>query len=440
MCWITSSLAALWLIAPVHVARAQTQADAGVPPDASVSTPAAPTVGAPPPVSGPGGAAPGTPAGAQPPAAGTSQGASPAADQGTPSAAGPGASPTAGGTPAGTGAPGTEQAASLGAPPGAQGGNGRPKLIVIDAAPYGIDPVVGQHVSAQMRATGAALGYDVLDRDATVAAAQRLHMPYPPAPADLWRATWAAQAQRGAFARVWAYQGQYVTEVVVASLDGTGPFFARGTSGAADLHATVDRLLRQALPSPSVWDAAGARQLAEQSTAPSAVPDLPSAAGFEPTIDTAGAPAEEEAPPPVGRRFSVALQTEGAIGASQDTFYNQLFGVRLDYRLSRDVMLGVYAAYANLRGKDGRVSNILTYAQVEDRVHVSADSDISVPLRLAVGYLPFNGPVVRMSAGLNIPLSERTEIGFDILTPTFWVLPDRTAVSLDISVELVYRL
>jgi len=315
----------------------------------------------------------------------------------------------------------------------------RLRLIVIDAAPYGVDPVVGEHVSRQMRSTGEAMGYEVLTRDQTVAAAQQLRMPYPPGPADLWRATYMAQSQRGAFARAWAHAGSYVVEITVASLDGTGPFFARGTSGAADLYAVVDRLMREALPPPSTWrgQAAATDQPTEQVETPPV--EGPATEGL--TAPTQGAQPEEPRPsPPLRYRWHLVAQTEGAIGTSQDSFYNHLIGARIDYRISRDIALGAYVGYANLRGKAGRVSNMLTYIQIEDRVRIVSSSDITVPLRLGIGYLPFNGPVVRLAAGLNIPLDDRLQLGFDILTPTIWVLPDRTAISLDIAAELVWRL
>lgn len=319
-----------------------------------------------------------------------------------------------------------------GAPPAEGEAGEQPlRLLVVDAATYGIDPVVGRHVTERMRETGAEMGYGVLDRDATVAAAQQVRMPYPPTPADLWRVTYAGQAQRGAFARVWAHAGSYVIEIVVASLDGAGPFFARGTAGAADLHEVVARLIRQALPAPEQWQ--GMLAAGERPPAPQGQPPPPEPA-------TRPAPPEEDRTPPIRHRWNLVLQTEGAIGTSQDSFYNHLFGVRVDYRISREILVGAYFGYANLRGKDGRVSNMLTYLQIEDRVRISSGSDITVPLRLGIGYLPFNGPVVRLAAGVNFPLTRRIELGFDLLTPTFWVLPDRTAVSLDISAELVWRL
>jgi hypothetical protein len=132
-------------------------------------------------------------------------------------------------------------------------------------------------------------------------------------------------------------------------------------------------------------------------------------------------------------------RTDFAFGASRDFFFNALVGARIDYRITPDIRVGAYLGYANLRGKDGRASNLLMLAQIEDRVRISASTDLRVPLRLGIGYLPQNGPVVRLAAGLGFPLGSRWEMTFDLLAPTFWVLPDRTVVSLDLAAELGYR-
>ena len=327
-----------------------------------------------------------------------------------------------------------------------------PRVIVIDAAPYGVEPVVGQHVTRRMRATAAEMGYEVVEPAETIAAAQRLRMPYPPSPADLWRVTYVAQSRRGAFARVWAHQGRYVVEVSVASLDGTGPFFARGTAGAEDLHEVVGRLTREALPAVETWDAeAYAGVVRGQSATPQAVtqPTGPAPDGAPTESGEAGGVPTNPDPPQITRRrrdnrptrrFDIALQVEGAIGTTSDNFFNFLAGARLGLRITNTIHLGLNLAYANLRGRDGRASNLLPMLQVENRIRLSSRTDITVPLRFGIGYLPFNGPVVRLAAGLNIPLSGRVELAFDILAPTFWVLPDRTAVSLDLAAEVIFRL
>lgn len=326
--------------------------------------------------------------------------------------------------------PGTEE------PPAEAPAGARMRMIVIDAATFGIDPVVGRVVSARLRSTGEELGYSVLTPEESVAAAQQLRMPYPPTPADLWRVSWLARAHRGVFARAWAHQGQYVVEIAVASLDGSGPFFARGTAGADDLREVVDRLLRTALPPPSAWNAAGVGGGASPGVQ---APQAP-AASAQPGAEEAEPRARRRAEPePELRRWQLTLQTEGAIGAAQEVYYNHLIGLRFDFRITRDILIGVYAGYANLNARDGRADNLLFMAQFENRIRISPDVDVTIPLRASVGYLPFNGPVIRLSAGLNYAISEHWEIGADILTPTFWILPDRTAVSLNIALEGTYR-
>jgi hypothetical protein len=327
-------------------------------------------------------------------------------------------------------------------PPGAPGAEAAPegermRMLVVDAATFGIDPVVGRVASARMRATGEEMGYQVLSPEQTVAAAQQLRMPYPPTPADLWRVSWVARAHRGAFARIWAHAGQYVIEITVASLDGAGPFFARGTAGADDLREVVDRLTREAVPPPNVWtegQAAAGRPGAAGTTGP-----RPGEAVVEPEPAPEERERRPEEPPAELRRWSLTLQTEGAIGASQDVFYNHLVGVRLDFRVTRSILLGAYVAYANLNGRDGRADNLLVMLQFENRIRIASDLDLTIPLRGAIGYLPFNGPVIRLAAGVSYAISPEWEIGADILVPTFWILPDRTAVSLNLGLEATYR-
>ena len=221
------------------------------------------------------------------------------------------------------------------------------------------------------------------------------------------------------------------TQRYTLSLHDALPFYARGSASAEELVATVARLTREALPPPGVSTAPQAATGGEQPTGPQAI-----AAG-----ETAEQPARPRRRRRHGRarRWVFAVQADLAFGASRDFFFNALLGARIDYRLTPDIRLGGYLGYANLRGKDGRASNVLMLAQIEDRVHVSSGSDIRVPLRLAVGYLPRNGPVVRLAAGLAFPLSKRVEMTIDILAPTFWVIPNRTVVSLDLAAEVGYR-
>ncbi|HHH29165.1 MAG TPA: hypothetical protein ENK57_12580 [Polyangiaceae bacterium] len=241
--------------------------------------------------------------------------------------------------------------------------------------------------------------------------------------------SWVARVHRGVFARVWAHEGRYSVELTVASLDGTGPFFARGQAGADDLRQVVAALTREALPAPNVWDT-------EQQSPPDAEP----VTGPQPEEQAEPEEPEPEEPEPELRRWSLTLQTEAAFGVSSDFFYNHLLGVRLDFRITRDILLGAYFAYANLNARDGRADNIVLMLQFEDRIRLSSGLDLTIPLRAAIGYVPFNGPVIRLSAGLNYAISADFEIGADIVTPTFWILADGgTAVTFDVGLEATLR-
>lgn len=315
------------------------------------------------------------------------------------------------------------------------------QVIVVDAAPHGVAPVVGRHVTERIRITAQEMGYTVVAPAATVQAAQRMQMPYPPSPADLWRVTYVSQSQRGAFAKVWAHGGRYVFEITIASLDGSGPFFARGTSGAEDLHEVVERLTREALPAPATFDAEAAERYAQPQQGEPPTREQAVAAQWTPPepVDRVEVSQRRVSRRP-NRRFDVALQTEAAFGTSSDFFYNHLVGLRLGFRITHNLHIGLYGAYANLRGRDSRESNLLPMLQLTQRIRLSSRSDLTVPIRASVGYLPFNGPVLRISAGLNIPVSERVEIGADILSPTFWFLGSQVEISLNVGLEVIFRL
>jgi len=298
------------------------------------------------------------------------------------------------------------------------------RVVLVATQVIAVDPVVGRFVNEQLVRTATELGYQVVQGEETARFAQQVTLPYPPPPADLWRLTYASGSQRGVFARVWAEGGNYVTEVLVASLDGTGPFVQRAPSGAADLQAVVHTLLTQTLPPPA------AQMTAPPPTAATvATPALP---GLPPGIPVGPAEVDE----PIGPRWNLAFQTEAAFGLGDNSFYNHLVGARMDYKLSRDVLTGLYLGYANLKGRTGRIGNALVYAQLEDRVRVTRDGKVTVPLRLALGYLPRNGPVLRLASGVFYAVSPTLSIGAEALAPTFWVIRDRVLFSMDFAVEL----
>ena len=158
-------------------------------------------------------------------------------------------------------------------------------------------------------------------------------------------------------------------------------------------------------------------------------------------VETAPATVENAAPQPTAPPrlpMRLALQTEGAIGLYPGDFYNHLVGGRFDLVFSPHVSFGGYVGYANLKGKEGRASNMLAYVQAE--YMAGAPNGVRVPFRFASGYLPRNGPIVRLSAGFAFPLTPKIDLVTEVLVPTIWITRDQMLLSMDLALELLFRL
>jgi hypothetical protein len=143
-------------------------------------------------------------------------------------------------------------------------------------------------------------------------------------------------------------------------------------------------------------------------------------------------------PSPAPHPLSLTLFTEAALGFSNDGFYNHLVGPRLDYHAGPHLTLGAALSYINLKGKNGRASNVLPAAMLEWRTPLG--SDVALPVRLFSGYLPRNGPWFKAALGLSRRLSSRTTLTFEALAPALWVVRDSTVGSFDASLELAIDL
>jgi len=131
----------------------------------------------------------------------------------------------------------------------------------------------------------------------------------------------------------------------------------------------------------------------------------------------------------------LALRIEPAFGVSGGHFYNQLAGARVDARFTDEVALGAYLGYANLKGQEGRAHDVLPALELEYRPTLGASRAFGLPLRFATGYLPENGPVLRLSLGISYAVTPKFDLVLDAFTPTFWVIRDRTVVSLGAALE-----
>ena len=67
-------------------------------------------------------------------------------------------------------------------------------------------------------------------------------------------------------------------------------------------------------------------------------------------------------------------------------------------------------------------------------------AEFRIPLRLAAGYLPKNGPFFRLSAGVEIPLGRGVHLGLDLIAPALWIIRNRTLLSIDVGAEVGFDL
>jgi hypothetical protein len=128
------------------------------------------------------------------------------------------------------------------------------------------------------------------------------------------------------------------------------------------------------------------------------------------------------------------------VGLTRPGFYNHLLGARYDYLVTPTLGFGGSLAYANLKGKEGRAHNVLPAFQLEYRLKGDSPTAVHFPLRFGSGYLPRNGPVLRLSGGLSSPVGTTTRLGLDLLAPTLWVVHDSIVVSANVGAELSFAL
>lgn len=307
---------------------------------------------------------------------------------------------------------------------GASSARAEPSTVaVVDAEPVGVAPESAAAVTRQMYATVARLGYLAVPEDRTRAAATAPHAGTRTA-ADLYAIAVATHAEHALSATLGALGERYAVSVTLANADRTGPFVRTAVTDAASLEVTVDSLTRGLLP-PAPGDQ---------------------------DVGNGTAARGETARPPPKAVHRISLNTEGAVGLTsginestttkEPTFYNQVVGPRFDYGFPNDFAAGLFVGYANLKGMNGRVSNVLSYVQLEYRTRVSKSSDFRIPLRFAVGYLPKDGPFLRLAAGVNFPLGNGVHLGLDLVAPAFWVIEsqNRTVLSLDGAAEVGFDL
>lgn len=154
-----------------------------------------------------------------------------------------------------------------------------------------------------------------------------------------------------------------------------------------------------------------------------------------PNADTASGAQSAHTPTTETRIAAYALTAFGLTGSG---FLNQLAGARFELAYSPRFTLAFAVAYANLKGKDGRASNVLPEVLVGYRAPLGRV--VGLPFHLGGGYLPNNGPTLRVGTGLDFVLGDRSVLELTLVEPMVWVTRNRPEVSLDLGAVLAYRL
>jgi hypothetical protein len=142
--------------------------------------------------------------------------------------------------------------------------------------------------------------------------------------------------------------------------------------------------------------------------------------------------ADEPIRPRVGGYATVALGMPGV------DFVNELVGARLELEYTPRFAFGVALGYVNLKGKDGRVSNVLPEASMAYSIPLG-ESAVRIPIRFAGGYLPKNGPTLRLTSGFDWSLSDSIAVELALIEPMVWVARDRPELSLNFGVAVLGR-
>lgn len=313
-------------------------------------------------------------------------------------------------------------------------------IAVAPSTGASVSPGVLSAVTDALRRSAAGLGYGVVPDERATQALSRLARTSVDSPADLWRFMHAAQASLALVARVEPAAGYFFVRVQLANADGSGPFEESASASPDNLARVVEGLVPRLLPPASSHAAAAA---APAALAAGVAPPVPYPSPPTPPAGQAPLPNAPVAPArmaePEHGLVRLTAQTETALGVYEGFFYTQLVGGRIDLRLKRRLSLGAYGAYANLKGRAGRVNSALVSGMLDYRFDLGSHDVVQLMTRGSVGYLVYNGAVLRAAGGFAFAVGEH-QIAVDLVAPTLWMVKNRPALSFDLALEVGFQL
>ena len=304
-----------------------------------------------------------------------------------------------------------------------------PRVAVIDAAPIGVDPAAAQYVTNVLRQAIGELGFAVIPTTELHEAARQIQLPFPVPVDGMVALEQQLHAPAAVTAEVRAASGLYIVRLRVR-IDVEHQERVRRVSASQFQLADAVRAALPALLVPPSPDHPVSPEEPDTALAPDGGL-LPGGPGAPPGgVQTP--PARRRVYRAHPRRWEIGAGPIVAFGPGRDSFVNFLGAARVGFFPIDRLGITATLAYANLNGRDNRVSNFFFAVGVETAVDLVPSRHVFIPLRAEVGYLPSNGPVFRLTAGVAFQLARRVHLELDLLSPTLWVLPETTPVSLDV--------
>jgi hypothetical protein len=306
------------------------------------------------------------------------------------------------------------------------------RVVLVDTAPIGVDPAAATFVNAQLSDALRSYGYSVVPSEELYAAARQMGLAFPVPEVGLvalnvfLRSTIAIQCELRARA------GFYFATLRIRQTDETRE---RSLSVVANQWTLGDRLRESLL---RLLRGADGGAVTEGS------PSLPNTPVITPSTGYyyGGAPINAPPRPAVWihpRAVDVAGFAWAAFNPGRDPFTNFLLGARVAWFPWDRVGFSASLAYTNLRGRTRRVSNVLPMVGIETGVDLIPQIGLFVPMRFEAGYLPFNGPVLRLSAALSVRLNDSMRLELDLVQPTIWWINELVVATLDVGAQFVLQ-